>query len=192
MKGKTTIALRAAPRRKGPRTELFNRPSPLASAVSLRRAFTLIEMLVYIAILTILMGLGYEVLFQSLASSLVFHRSADDIVKILRAGEQWRSDVRACREVRPENNPGEQLLHLYGARDEVSYRFATNCLFRSVARQKWTPILVNVKTATFAPDRRQMVTAWRWELELQRRAREPGIARPLFTFIAVPTGSAPQ
>jgi hypothetical protein len=39
------------------------------------------------------------------------------------------------------------------------------------------------------PDRREYITAWRWELELQTRATgsvKPGRVRPLFTFIAVP------
>jgi hypothetical protein len=40
-----------------------------------------------------------------------------------------------------------------------------------------------------AADQRQYVTAWRWELELQPRAKgsvKPGRVRPLFTFLAVP------
>jgi hypothetical protein len=38
-------------------------------------------------------------------------------------------------------------------------------------------------------DPREYVTPWRWELELETRAKgsvKPGRVRPLFTFIAVP------
>jgi hypothetical protein len=40
-----------------------------------------------------------------------------------------------------------------------------------------------------AADRREHVTAWRWELELATRTQgsvKPGRVRPLFTFVAVP------
>jgi hypothetical protein len=175
MRSKPPIAFRAAPR---PRQR-----NP-------QGAFTLIETIVYVVVLTVLIGIGYGVLVQSITSSLAFRRSTDDIVRVLHAGEKWRSDVRASRDVRLETNPGEQVLHLYGAREEVSYRFATNCLYRGVADKRWRPILMNVKTAGFVRDPRQTVTAWRWDLELQKRSRQPAITQPAFTFIAVPTGNS--
>jgi hypothetical protein len=44
-------------------------------------------------------------------------------------------------------------------------------------------------------DKREHVTAWRWELELQTRATgsvKPGRIRPLFTFLAVPEHPTPK
>jgi type II secretory pathway component PulJ len=154
-------------------------------------AFTLFEMLVYITLLAVLIGIGYKVFFESIASSLAFRRSADDIVKVLHAGELWRSDIRACTEVRLETRPAEQILRLQGAREEVTYQLSTNCIYRSVVGGRTTPLLVNVKSARFIEDPRRTVTAWRWELELQTRSRQPGIVRPLFTFIGVPAAHQP-
>ena len=39
---------------------------------------------------------------------------------------------------------------------------------------------------------RANATAWRWELELQPRAKKFGSVKPLFTFIAVPAGELPK
>jgi hypothetical protein len=153
-------------------------------------SFSLIEVIVYVAVLAVLMGIGYGVLVQSITNSLAFRRSTDDIARVLRAGEKWRSDVRASTDVRLEAGPGEQILHVHGARGEISYRSATNCLYRRDLDRGWTPVLMNVKATGFVRDSRQHVTAWRWELELQKRSRQHGTVQPLFTFIAVPTGNS--
>jgi type II secretory pathway pseudopilin PulG len=155
------------------------------------RALTLIETLVYMSVVMVLIGIGTVALFRAMDNSLALRRNAGDITDALHAGENWRSDVRAAgRRVQLETNATEQILRLSGVHGDVSYRFATNAVFRRLGRNDWTPVLGNVKASAFVADRRENVNAWRWELELQTRTKNISRVRPLFTFIAVSPGAA--
>jgi hypothetical protein len=159
-----------------------------------QRAYLLIEALVYIAVIVALLGAGYAAMYRCVDSSIALRRNADDITSALHAGERWRADVRAATsQPRVENTDDGQLLSLEGTRGTVVYRFTTNAVFRSVSGGPWAHVLEHVKASTMAPDKRENVTAWRWELELQPRAygsAKPGRLRPLFTFLAVPARPA--
>jgi hypothetical protein len=81
------------------------------------------------------------------------------------------------------------LLYLDSPGKAVVYRFATNAVTRRVGNGPWMPVLPRVKASTMTADRREQVTAWRWEVEIATRATgsaKPGRIRPLFTFLAVP------
>jgi hypothetical protein len=150
----------------------------------------LTECLVYIGLLFVVLGAGYLAMDRCIDNSLVLRRNADDIASALRAGERWRADVRtASAGARLENSEDSQTLVLSGARGDTSYRFSTNAVLRRVGQGPWVRLLGNVKSSTMQSDPRQRVTAWRWELELQPRAKASVKAsriRPLFTFLAVP------
>ncbi len=166
----------------------------LAGRRSGQRAYLLIEALVYIGVIVALLGVAYAAMYRCVDSSLALRRNADDIASALHAGERWRADVRAATsQVRAEATDAGQLLHLEGARGSVTYRFATNSVSRSVNGGPWLHVLSNVKTSAMTADKREYVTAWRWEIELQTRAYgsvKPARVRPLFTFLAVPERSA--
>src|SRR5208282_2819751 len=104
--------------------------------------------------------------------------------------ERWRADVRAATTgVRLENTDAGQLLHLDGPERAITYLFATNAVSRRVGTAPWTRVLPSVRSSSMSADRREYVTAWRWELEIQPRtfgSAKPGRIRPLFTFLAVP------
>lgn len=155
-----------------------------------QRAYLLIEALVYIAVIVALLGAGYAAMYRCVDSSIALRRNADDITSALHAGERWRADVRAATsQVSVENTDADQLLYFEGTRGTVVYRVTTNAVFRSVGAAPWVRLLENVKASSMAADQREYVTAWRWELELQPRAKgsvKPGRVRPLFTFLAVP------
>jgi len=153
-------------------------------------AYLIIEALVYIAAIVALLGAGYAAMYRCVDSSIALRRNADEITSALHAGERWRADVRAATgQVRVENREGGQLFYLEGARGTISYRFATNAVFRNVSAGPWSRLLESVKSSNMIADQRRFVTAWRWELELQPRGKgivKPGRVRPLFTFLAVP------
>jgi hypothetical protein len=153
----------------------------------------IVECLVYIGVLFLLLGAGYLALDRCIDNSVVLRRNADDIASALHAGERWRADLRIANGgVRVENTNGEQIVHLNTARGTRAYRWSGEHIFRSVDQGPWSRLLDNVQSSSMAPDARQKVTAWRWELELRPRVKgalKPGRVRPLFTFTAVPNRS---
>jgi type II secretory pathway pseudopilin PulG len=150
-------------------------------------AYSLIEMLVYISIVAVLLGLGYAALYRCMDNSAALRRSADDIAGAIHAGEQWRNDVRAAGDgVRLETNSTGQIFLVPNLEKEVAYKFTGNTVFRRAGDGGWSPVLSNVKATSFIPDSRSTIPAWRWELELQPRRKRLDRIQPLFTFIAVP------
>jgi hypothetical protein len=148
-------------------------------------AYLLIETLVYMAVLFIVLGLGYALMYRSIDNFMILRRNADDIAHALRAGEQWRADVRSAAPGQWETNRFERTLHLALPRAEVAYRFSEDAVFRRVGLAPWVQILSRVKSSSIAFDPRQKVMPCKWELELQPRVNSARV-RPLFTFIAVP------
>jgi hypothetical protein len=155
-----------------------------------QRAYFLIEALVYISVIMALLGVGYAAMYRCIDSTLALRRNAEDIASALHAGERWRVDVRASTaQPRVEDTQSGQLLVLDSPRGPVTYRFGTNGVSRRLGETAWMNLLPRVKSSAMTADRREHVTAWRWELELQPRvtgSMKPGHVRPLFTFIAVP------
>jgi hypothetical protein len=155
-----------------------------------QRGYLLTEALVYIAIVFVMLGLGYTAMYRCVDSSIALRRNADDITSALHAGERWRADVRsATTQIRLEDTDGGPLLRLAGPTGAIAYRYATNAIFRSAGAGPWVRLLPNVKASQMEADPRKYVAAWRWELELATHTQgsvKPGHVRPLFTFIAVP------
>lgn len=152
-----------------------------------KAAYSLIEMLVYMSIVVVLLGLGYAALYRCMDNSAALRRSSDDIANAVHAGEQWRSDVRAATtSVRLETNSNSQVLLLTGPAKSVAYRFADNTVARRIGNGGWSPVLANVNATRFESTARNGISAWHWELELQLRKKRLDHIQPLFTFIAVP------
>ena len=175
----------------------INRSAECHSAVSpngIRRnarstsAYTLIEMLVYMAMLAVLFTLGYAAMYKSMDASTGLRRNANDITQALNAGERWREDVRAATQaIRLDSTTNEEsLLHIPQPKAEVMYRFASNCVSRRVGTGEWSPALEHVNASAFISDPRQKVVAWKWEVELQPYRKSLTRLHPLFTFLAVP------
>jgi hypothetical protein len=149
-------------------------------------AYLMTEALVYIGVLFLLLGVGYAAMYRCVNNSIALRRNADDIARTLRAGEQWRADVRSATSPgRWETTDNGRILRLPGKRAEVAYRFSEGAVLRHVGSAPWLPLLTKVKSSKMEADPRQNVTAWRWELELEPQIKS-GRVRPLFTFIAVP------
>lgn len=156
--------------------------------------YMLTELLVYMALLFVVLGLGYVAVDKYIDHAMVLRRSAEDVGLVLHVGERWRADIRAAHSAaRLENTGTEQCLYLEGQRGKVAYRFAGGALSRRVGAGAWSVLIPNVKASSMVAERRQQVTAWRWDLELEPRVKasvKAGRVRPLFTFITVsPTGS---
>jgi hypothetical protein len=166
------------------------KPAPTSSPRQARLGFTLVEVLAYMALLFVIIGLGYAAVYNCMDHSLVLRGNAEDITRALDAGERWRSDVRAADlAIRVETSETNQVLYLRGKQGEVDYSFKSGEVRRRVGSGPWTLILANAKASTMQAEHRQYVTVWRWELELLPRSKAkvvPGRILPLFTFQAVP------
>ena len=173
-----------------PHTVAWTSDAGAAGPGAYQGGYLLIEALVYIGVIVALLGVAYAATYRCIDRSIALRRNADDITSALHAGERWRADVRAAAsQVRLEPTDAGQLLYLGGPSSAVAYCFATNAVSRRVGTGSWVRLLGNVKSSAMTADRREYVTAWRWELEIQPRATgsvKPGRIRPLFTFLAVP------
>ncbi len=150
-------------------------------------AFTLIEMLVYMGVMVIVLGIAYAATYRSMDASAALRRNANDISRALGAGERWRADMRNAKSPpQIETLGAETILHMPQPNGEIAYRFTSNSILRRVQPGPWAVILRDVQNSAMLADRRDNVTAWRWELELQTSRKAITRTRPLFTFISVP------
>lgn len=140
---------------------------------------TLIEMLIYIAVLVVVLDVAYAAFYRCQRNAVNLRRNADDIVRALHAGERWREDVRAAVAM-PEWRDG--ALHIRQAAGEVTYSFADGSIWKNRSL-----VLGGVKNSRMQSDAGKFVTTWRWEVELATPQKVVRV-RPLFTFEAVPGG----
>ncbi|MGD0058735.1 MAG: prepilin-type N-terminal cleavage/methylation domain-containing protein [Verrucomicrobiia bacterium] len=144
------------------------------------RAYTLIEMLVYIAVLAVVIDLSFAAYYRYDLYTRNLRRNADDIVRVMRAGERWRDDVRHATAPPHAIDNGVAIPQPSG---EIDYVFANGTVWRQVAGTR-TIALKQLKASTMSVDPRQHVDAWRWELELTS-PKKTVLVHPLFTFTAV-------
>jgi type II secretory pathway component PulJ len=160
--------------------------SSLRPSLAIRRGFTLLEALAYIAVLAVVLIVMARAFNHCLDSSRALRRNADDIIRVLHAGEQWREDVRAA------NGPPEathsddaDLLLIPASNGAIIYSFAKGELRRQTSSPAATNLLLaNVQSSQMQSAPRQRVNAWTWELEL-KPTRKDAKVRPLFTFETV-------
>jgi hypothetical protein len=104
-------------------------------------------------------------------------------------------DVRAVRGTpRLVETNGVIELRLPTANAEISYAFRDGVVSRRSSNQSaqsahaaWQEVVRFVESSQFSLDRRQHVTAWRWDLTLQRRPeKQSRQLRRVLTFLAVP------
>jgi hypothetical protein len=157
------------------------------------RGYMLMECLVYIGLASVVLGTGYAALYHCIDNAVLLRRNADDIAAALQTGERWRADFRSANTVRQESSPEGESLILQGQRGEIAYRFTRHAVLRRVGQGIWTTLLERAASSTMRRDERPNITAWRWELELEPRAKgsiKASKIRPLFSFLAVPAASA--
>lgn len=148
---------------------------------------SLLECLVYIALLTVVMGIGYMALYHASVNHRNVSRNVDDIASAVNVGELWRKDVRAATgSITSEPTAEGQQLRIPQKQGGVTYQFAAGELRRQqAAGAPWTVLLPRVETSSMMAERRAHVTAWRWELTLKTTSRQVQI-KPAFSFEAVP------
>jgi len=151
-----------------------------------RSGILLVECLVYIAVFAILLGGGMAAFYFCWDHSKGLLYATSDITAAMRAGERWRSDVRAATgKITAVTTPTGQVVRIPEAGKEVVYRFASGEMRREIPALHHSQLLLpKVKSSVILADPRGSVDAWRWELNLTERRKETHL--PLgFTFEAV-------
>lgn len=157
----------------------------------------LIECLVYIAVFSILTGIGLAAFYLCWDHSKALVYATDDISAALRAGERWRSDVRHATgaisreplavsqgKTDLETSAAGEVVRLPEADRTVVYRFEAGEVRREIPALHTSELLLaRVTTSQMTTESRTGVTAWRWELELRVRRSETQLPL-LFTFEA--------
>jgi hypothetical protein len=145
------------------------------------------DCLMFIALLALILSLSFAAFYRALENSRNLSRNAADIARTLNAGDRWREDVRSTTgPPRLSNDGAAVMLQLPQATGEVRYVYREGAVFRQATPlTNWLAVLASVRSSQMIEQRRQRITSWRWEVELQ--GRQP-VARvkPLFSFQAVP------
>jgi Tfp pilus assembly protein FimT len=151
-----------------------------------RHGFLLIEYLIYFAVLAVVIVVTMRAFYHCWDNSKELRRNADDIIRVLHAGEQWRADVRAANAAvqLTQTDDAEQLL-IPSATGPIIYTYTHG----ELRRQSSSPaadnlLLSNLQSSQIQSDPRRRVTAWTWEVEL-KPTRKDAKVRPLFTFETV-------
>jgi hypothetical protein len=151
-----------------------------------KSGYVLIEYLIYIALLAVVMEVAFSGFYRFLENSRGLARNSDDIVRSLRAGELWRSDIRlATGPPRMVQESGVTACEIPQRQGRVDYVLVDHSVWRREGNRAPQEVLARVKEVRFLRDPREAVVAWRWEVELLPKKNIVRI-RPLFTFEAVP------
>jgi len=149
------------------------------------KGWTLIECLIYLALFFLVGWLAFEAFYRTWDHTRALNRGADEIAATLKAGEQWRADVRAAVAAPETVEQGDsKVFRLRQKGREVNYVFRTNTVVREVEGLPPVVLLANVKACAIEKEQRRQVLALKCEIELKTRQKSAHV-RPLFTFTAV-------
>jgi Tfp pilus assembly protein FimT len=155
------------------------------SSARARSGISLIECMVYVAVLTILTAIALGVFYVCWNGFRAVISTTDDVSAALRAGERWRADVRgASGTISIENSTSGQIVKIPEKENQIVYSFGSGEMRRQVGPKGLSQlVLPKVKSSEIKSDTRAGITAWQWELELPERPRGPHVPM-LFTFEA--------
>lgn len=149
-------------------------------------AFLMIDCLLYIALLSVITGFAFAAFYKCMDIHRDLNRNATDIVRALKAGERWRSDIRESIAAPQFLKEGDfAALEVPKSSGVVVYLFSNGSVWRQENLQApWKEFLSGIKASRMERSPRERVVAWTWELELRSRKQ---IVRmpPLFSFVAV-------
>jgi hypothetical protein len=150
---------------------------------SREQGIMLVECLLYIALFLVVTTVAAVAYYHVEVETRALDRNSDDIVRAMKAGEQWRAEIRTAISPPLMENGTLKLATKAG---DVVYTTTNGVIWRQAGRTRSLPWLERVKSSTMEIDARQNITAWRWELELETKRAQASV-RPLFTFMSAPS-----
>ena len=151
----------------------------MQSNLQSRCGFTLIEVLIYLSLMTIFIDLSYLVYLECQENHFRLQCFSNDTLHSMDIGERWREDVRKA--IKSPILMKDGSLKILQQDNEIHYFFQNGTILRQQKKQEAVPILRGVKSSQWIQDQRKYVRAWRWEVELitlHKKSRIP----PLFSF----------
>jgi hypothetical protein len=151
-----------------------------------KRGYLLLECLVYMATVVVIMTVAMKGFYHCWNDNKALRRNADDIIRALHAGEQWRADLRAATEPLQSSRAGDgEQLRILSAKGPIVYA----CAHGSLSRQTTSPaisnlLFTNIHSSVMQGDSARRVAAWTWELELNPTRKDAKVC-PRFTFETV-------
>jgi len=155
------------------------------SADRTRGGYLLIECLVYLSVITVILGLALGAFYVCWDRSKALHYATDDINAALHAGERWRADIRnATGKITVQTTPEGERLRIPCGTNVLIYSFHANEVRRQIASSDFSELLMpKVKISQMMKETRGPVAAWRWEVELTPHRSETRLPMQ-FTFEA--------
>lgn len=119
--------------------------------------------------------------------SRMMGRSADNLMKCIRIGERWRSEVRGATKIEYSEDTNHAMKIYTESGQSVVYFFSGEYLFRQVDGGAEIKILDWVKDGTFYRDDYEgpALTAWRVEMDM-KEFRPATLNRQNISMTAVP------
>jgi len=159
---------------------------PFCASCRSARALTLIECMVYMTILFVVTGLSVGAFYQCQTSAIALQRNASEIGRTVRAGEQWRKDVRQSTGMFFFDQDGHRFIRLPAKVGEVAYTYDGSNVWRKLPeKEQWVILLKDVKASEMRLESRQNVPVCSWDIELKEHRKKSRL-KPMFSFLAVP------
>jgi hypothetical protein len=146
----------------------------------------LIEMIVYIVLFALLMGLATTLFSTFWRRSRLLQGETDRIRAAIFAGELWRREVRASTSMPRMDGT---IFRMRGTGGEFEYWSTNGLLLRSGVGDQASPVLPAVRRSEMIAEEHGGVRSFRWELELEPERQSSGSTPLRFTFVAVPRAS---
>jgi len=154
-----------------------------------RRGYLLVEMLMYMGLLSMLSVLAYQTYYQADRQAKGIQRNSREISEALYAGERWRADIRQATAV-PEWIPSgwrqAMVMRLTTPTGNIDYYFSENQVWRKAGDGPREPVMPKVKQSRMISEMRGAVRVVCWELEILSPNPLRAKLRPQFSFLAVP------
>jgi Tfp pilus assembly protein PilE len=146
----------------------------------------LIECISYVAVFLILSAVALGSFYLCWDHSKALISASDDISAALRAGERWRTDVRAASgTITVETTTNDEVVKIPQEKSVITYTFDSKEVKRQVGTASLPVVLLpRVVSSEMLSDARNGITAWRWELQVAQRRKEMH-TQLWFTFEAV-------
>ena len=175
------MAGRALRARRGGQSRMQQGP-----AFSIQSGYLLLECIVYMTVVVVVMAVAMKGFYHCWNDNKALGRNADDIIRAVPAGEQWRADLRAATEPLQSSRAGDgEQLRILSAKGPIVYA----CAHGSLSRQTTSPaisnlLFTNIHSSVMQGDSARRVAAWTWELELNPTRKDAKVC-PRFTFETV-------